>query len=144
MNAKAEQLNKFLEANMPGVFQISEIPNNDLHAVMYQSAMEVDKQNLPFMMVVDDSIFVMFQVRVANGVVKESNKKAVLEKLNSLNETYKVFKYYIDEQNSIIIESCIPSADATFTPEIVHAVINVVFSHLQDEYKELMKIVWTN
>ena len=144
MNVKAEKLNQFLEANMPNVFQISEIPNNELHAVVYQSAMEVDKQNLPFMMVVDDSIYVMFQVRVANGVVKESNKLAVLEKINSLNETYKVFKYYVDENNSIIIESCIPSADETFTPEIVHATINVVFSHLQEEYKDLMKIVWMN
>lgn len=144
MNVKAEKLSKFLEANMPGIFQIGEVPENELHAVVYQTAMEVDKQNLPFMMVVDDSIYVMFQVRIANGVVKESNKAAVLNLINEMNATYKVFKYYVDEQNSIILESCIPSADDSFTPEIVHAAINVVYSHLTEEYKNIMKVVWTN
>lgn len=144
MNIKAEKFNKFAEQNMPGIFQIQEIPNHELHAVVFNTAMEVDKQNLPFMMVIDDSIYVMFQVRLANAVVNDKNRVALLEHLNTLNDTYKVFKYYIDENGSIIIESVIPSTDNEFVPEMVHAVVNVVYTHLQEEYKNIMKIVWSN
>ncbi len=144
MNVKAEKLSKFLEANMPNVFQITEIPNNVLHAVSYQAPMMVQRQNLPFMMFVDDSMFIMLQVRVAYGVVKESNKAAILNLINEMNATYKVFKYYVDEQNSIILESCVLSTDEAFSPELVNDTINWIVNHLNEEYKNIMKVVWTN
>ena len=144
MNTKAEKMKKFLDENMPNIFQIEEVPNHELHAAVFNTFMEVDKQNLPFMLIVDDSIYVMFQTRLANGVINEKNRTAVMEHLNTLNETYKIFKYYIDENGSIIIECCIPSADGSFEPGIVHAAINVVYTHLGEEYKNIMKLVWAN
>ncbi len=144
MNTKALKFNDFIKENMPNIFQMEELPNHELHAVVYNTAMEVDKQNLPFMLIIDDSIYVMFQVRLANAVVNAGNRSAVLEHLNSLNETYKVFKYYVDANGSIIIESCLPATDDEFVPGLVHAAINVVYTHLQEEYKKIMKIVWTN
>ena len=97
----------------------------------------LSKQLLP-----DDSIYVMLQVRVGAGLVKEANKAAVLEHLNALNENYKVFKYYADEAGNIIIESCIPSTDDQFVPQMIHAVIDVIVDHLNTEYPKLMKAVW--
>ena len=118
--------------------------DGDMHPVVYRSAMEVGGQNLPTMLVIDDSIYVMLQVRVGAGLVKESNKAAVMEHMNSLNENYKVFKYYANENGDIVIESCIPTTDEEFMPELVHAVIDVVLKHLNDEYPKLMKTVWSN
>lgn len=94
------------------------------------------------MLVIDDSIYVMLQVRVGAGLVKEANKAAVLAHLNALNENYKVFKYYADEAGNIIIESCIPSTDEQFVPQMIHAVIDVIVDHLNTEYPKLMKAVW--
>lgn len=144
MNNKAAKFNEFLKANMPNIFQVQDMPEAELHPVLFQTAMEIDKQNLPMMMVIDDSIYVMFQVRLANAVVNEKNRKAIMEHLNELNGGYKVFKYYVDEQNSIIIESVILSAEETFTPEVVQACIQVVYEHLQEEYKNIMRLVWSN
>lgn len=143
MNVKAEKFNKFLVEKNITCFQTQEV-EAEMHPVAYRSFMEVNGQNLPTMLVIDDSIYVMLQVRVAGEVVKEANRAAVLERLNKLNEGFKVFKYYVNEGGDIIIESCMPAGDAEFAPELVHAVIDVVLKHLNEEYANIMKIVWAN
>ena len=143
MNLKATKFTNFINERNINVFQMQEI-DGDMHPVVYRSAMEVGGQNLPTMLVIDDSIYVMLQVRVGAGLVKESNKAAVMEHMNSLNENYKVFKYYANENGDIVIESCIPTTDEEFMPELVHAVIDVVLKHLNEEYHKLMKTVWSN
>ena len=143
MNLKATKFTNFINERNINVFQMQEI-DGDMHPVVYRSAMEVGGQNLPTMLVIDDSIYVMLQVRVGAGLVKESNKAAVMEHMNSLNENYKVFKYYANENGDIVIESCIPTTDEEFIPELVHAVIDVVLKHLNEEYPKLMKTVWSN
>ena len=143
MNLKATKFTNFINERNINVFQMQEI-DGDMHPVVYRSAMEVGGQNLPTMLVIDDSIYVMLQVRVGAGLVKESNKAAVMEHMNSLNENYKVFKYYVNENGDIVIESCIPTTDEEFMPELVHAVIDVVLKHLNEEYPKLMKTVWSN
>ena len=143
MNLKATKFTNFIDERNINVFQMQEI-DGDMHPVVYRSAMEVGGQNLPTMLVIDDSIYVMLQARVGAGLVKESNKAAVMEHMNSLNENYKVFKYYANENGDIVIESCIPTTDEEFMPELVHAVIDVVLKHLNEEYPKLMKTVWSN
>ena len=143
MNLKATKFTNFINERNINVFQMQEI-DGDMHPVVYRSAMEVGGQNLPTMLVIDDSIYVMLQVRVGAGLVKESNKAAVMEHMNSLNENYKVFKYYANENGDIVIESCIPTTDEEFMAELVHAVIDVVLKHLNEEYPKLMKTVWSN
>ena len=143
MNLKAQKFTNFINERNINVFQMQEL-DGDMHPVVYRSAMEVGGQNLPTMLVIDESIYVMLQVRVGAGLVKESNKAAVMEHMNILNENYKVFKYYANENGDIVIESCIPTTDEEFMPELVHAVIDVVLKHLNEEYPKLMKTVWSN
>lgn len=143
MNLKATKFTNFINERNINVFQMQEI-DGDMHPVVYRSAMEVGGQNLPTMLVIDDSIYVMLQVRVGAGLVKDSNRAAVMAHMNSLNENYKVFKYYANENGDIVIESCIPTTDEEFMPELVHAVIDVVLKHLNEEYPKLMKTVWSN
>ena len=143
MNLKATKFTNFINERNINVFQMQEI-DGDMHPVVYRSAMEVGGQNLPTMLVIDDSIYVMLQVRVGAGLVKDSNRAAVMAHMNSLNENYKVFKYYANENGDIVIESCIPTTDEEFMPELVHAVIDVVLKHLNEEYPKLMKTGWSN
>ena len=143
MNLKAQKFSNFINERNINVFQIQDL-EGDMHPVVYRSAMEVGGQNLPTMLVIDDSIYVMLQVRVGAGLVKDSNRAAVMAHMNSLNENYKVFKYYANENGDIVIDSCIPTTDEEFMPELVHAVIDVVLKHLNEEYPKLMKTVWSN
>lgn len=142
MNIKAQKFNEYLSDNgIEKFFQVEEV-ENDVHPVLYRSFMEVSGQNLPAMLVIDDSIYVMLQVRVGSGLVNDKNKLAVLNHINQLNDKFKVFKYYVAESGDIVIESCIPSSDEKFVPDMVHAVINIIFDHLGEEYPKLMKTVW--
>ena len=143
MNLKAQKFSNFINERNINVFQIQDL-EGDMHPVVYRSAMEVGGQNLPTMLVIDDSIYVMLQVRVGAGLVKESKRPTVMAHMNSLNENYNVFKYYANENGDIVIESCIPTTDEEFMPELVHAVIDVVLKHLNEEYPKLMKTVWSN
>lgn len=144
MNTKAEHYNKFLKEKEIKCFQVQEVESNEMHPVVFDTAMEISGQNLPTRLVIDDSIYVMLQVRVAATVVKESNRAAVQEHLNKLNETYKVFKYYVDDVGSVFVESCVPATDDGFAPELVQAIVNVVYEHLNEEYPKIMKVVWSD
>ncbi len=141
MNVKAKKFSDFLKENNLQMFQEQEV-QGEMNPVVYRTFMEVAGQNLPTMLVIDDSIYVMLQVRVAASVVKESNKAAVMELINKMNGQFKVFKYYVDEEGSIIVESCIPTTDNEFMPGLVHAVIDVVVRHLNETNSETMKAVW--
>ena len=86
MNKKAEVYQKFLEENKINWSDVFEVPKADevpeeyfMHPVVFRSAIGIQGQNLPTMLVIDDSIYVMLQVRVGAGLVKEANKAAVLE-----------------------------------------------------------------
>lgn len=141
MNIKAQKFTKFLQENNLQMFQQQEV-EGEMNPVVYRTFMEVAGQNLPTMLVIDDSIYVMLQVRVAAAVVKDANKEAVMALLNKMNGQFKVFKYYVDEEGSIILESCIPTTDNEFMPGLVHAVIDVVVRHLNEYNAETMKTVW--
>lgn len=141
MNTKALKFNEYIKENMPNVFRVEEDASNELHPVIYSAILDVDKKDLDFWLVIDDSFIVYFQARLANGVVNKKNRIAVLECLNSLNEVYKTFKYYIDEKGSVIIESCLLATDEDFNPGLVHGSINALLAHLQEEYKNIMKNV---
>ena len=139
--SKAEQFDKFLADNTITCFSKEEV-KNDLHTVVYRAHMEVSGQMLPTMVVTDDSIYTMIQVRVAAAVVNDDNKQAVLAHINAMNGKYKVFKYYITDNGDICLDSCLTDTEESFDPRLVHTVIDVILRHLTEEYPNLMSLVW--
>ena len=59
---KAAKFDAFLAENKITCFAKEEV-KNDLHTVVYHAHMEVSGQMLPTMVVADDSIYTMIQVR---------------------------------------------------------------------------------
>lgn len=140
MNVKAQKYSDFLKANNLYMFKVQGL-QHEMNTVVYRTFLEVAGNNLPAMIVIDDSIYVMLEVRVAAGVVKDNNKAAVMDFINKMNGKFKVFKYYVDEEGSIILESCIPATDNEFAPSLVQAVIDVVVRHLNEYNAETMKTI---
>ena len=112
---KAAKFDAFLAENKITCFSKEEV-KNDLHTVVYRAHMEVSGQMLPTMVVADDSIYTMIQVRVAASVVNEGNKQAVLEHINAMNGKYKVFKYYVADNGDICLDSCLTDTEESFDP----------------------------
>lgn len=83
--SKAAKFDEFLSSNNINCFSKEEI-DNEMHSIVYRAHMEVSGQNLPTMIVLDDSIYTMIQVRVAAGVVNAGNREGVLMHINELNK----------------------------------------------------------
>ena len=85
--SKAAKFDEFLSSNNINCFSKEEI-DNEMHSIVYRAHMEVSSQNLPTMIVLDDSIYTMIQVRVAAGVVNAGNREGVLMPINELNTRF--------------------------------------------------------
>lgn len=96
-NAKAEAFKKFIESKDSGAFGVEEIPKDELHTVLFHSRLKAGNVEYPFIVTVDDSVFVTLRVLLDQAVVKGEKRAAVLEEMNRLNHTYKSFKHYVDQ-----------------------------------------------
>ncbi len=140
---KSEKFDAFLSDNKINCFAKEQIAN-EMHSVVYRAHMEISGQNLPTMIVLDDSIYTMIQVRVGAGIINSGNRESVLAHLNELNKKYKVFKYYEGDNGDICLDSCITTTDDGFEAPIIHTVLDVILKHLTEEYPVLMRKVWGN
>ena len=138
---KAKALKEYFEANHPGIFQVEEI-GDEIHTHVFRSHIQTEGQSLPTALFVDDTIYVMIRVQVATGALKEKNEELVLTYLNEQNRSYKVFKYFLDEEGNIFLDACVPTTDDDFNPELIRVILDVMVGHLTENYSGLMKKIW--
>ena len=97
--------------------------------------MDVDGTPLQLIVVLDDSAFGVIRVLLAPKALKEGNKEALLSLLNEYNRTYKAFKFYLDKEESLIMDTCVifrePQVDG-----------NMISKELNEKYKDIMKTIW--
>ncbi len=143
MNAKAEKFVKMLKENKIEVFNKEEL-KDELKTVLFRSAMEIEGQRLPIVILIDDSIYVICRTLVAGKCVDESNSAEVYKHLNFLNSSYKTFKYFVPENGEIVMDVCLPTTVEQFEPNMVRALIDMSVKNLEENYRKLMKVVWGN
>ncbi|PKN96845.1 MAG: histidine kinase [Chloroflexi bacterium HGW-Chloroflexi-5] len=143
MNAKAEKFVKMLKENKIEVFNQEEL-KDELKTVLFRSAMEIEGQRLPIVVLIDDSIYVICRTLVAGKCVDEANRAEVYQHLNFLNSSYKTFKYFVPENGEIVMDVCLPTTNEQFEPNMVRALIDMSVKNLEENYRKLMKIVWGN
>lgn len=114
----------------------------DAHGCAFRSNLPVAGQNLPFWIVIDDSVYTMIQVQIVAGIAVADKRERICGFLNDLNEQYKVLKYSADGQGNIILSCCIPAGVPHFEPALVIAILNQIQSNLDETYAELMRQLW--
>ncbi len=107
MNKKAEKFEKMLKDNKIECFQKEEV-KDELNSVLFRSFMEIEGLQLPVVVILDDSIYSIFRTLVIGKGVNEKNKNDVVNVVNTLNSTYKSFKYIVSENGEIIFDVCVP------------------------------------
>ena len=142
MNLKAEKFQEFLKEQQIAVFEVEELKDN-FNSVVFRSRMEVESQKLPTIVILDNSIYALLRIQVAEKLVKADNKAAVWELVNELNQKYKVFKYYVLDDGSIILDCCMPTTDETFDGNLVRTIIDIALQHLIEFYPAIMKTIWS-
>ena len=137
MNNKATKFQEYLTTNNITGFNSEEF-NDEFNTVMFRSRIVIKGQQLPMAIILDDSIYRMIRVQLVSSV---ENSEKVVSYLNKLNAKYKSYKFYLTEQNNLILDSCIMGKDEDES-EIIIAVLNNIIRQMQDEYSELMNVVW--
>lgn len=141
MNQKAQKFQAFLTENKINAFSV-ETAADEMQSAVFRSRMEVSGQELPTVVVIDNSIYVMVRVQIVAGAIQEQTRAAVLAQINQLNGQYKVFKYYVSDKGDLYLDACLPCLEENFSGELVRTVINVMLQHLTESYPALMRSVW--
>lgn len=143
MNVKAEKFNEMLKIEKIEAFEVQEL-EDEYHTVLFRSHLEIQGQMLPFLFLVDDSVYGILRTVVGQNVIRDENFQEVEQYLMELNAKYKAFKYYITVDNSLLMDCSLPADDESFQPNLVRALLNPIIQHLQDEYAGIMKKIWGN
>lgn len=138
---KVAAFQKYLEDNHIGGFGLQDF-QNDVHAQAFRSNLPVEGQNLPFMILLDDSVYTMLQVQVASSIAVGDKRARICEYLNDLNEQYRMLKYSADAAGNVLLTCCIPAGVPHFEPALVIAILNQIQGHLNALYPEIMKNLW--
>lgn len=141
MNKKAELFNAYLQERNITAFQMEEVAD-ELNTVVFRSVIAVEGQELPTLVITDDSIFTMIRVRVANAALKEENKANITEAINKMNAQYKIFKYYFLEDGTLILDSYVLNKPEEIDGDMIYTVLDVIVKHIVPEYKNIMKTIW--
>lgn len=141
VNLKAQKFEAYTQANKMDFFVKNEM-KDDADTVVFQSNLKVEGQTIPLGIITDNTIYTIIRVQIGSQLLKDENKLALLEYLNQLNRSYKVFKYVAAEDGSIFLDACLPSTNESFDAEIVRLILDVIVDHLNNEYKNIMKQAW--
>ena len=142
MNKKAEQFNAFLEEQKIKVFQVEEIEGNEQHTVVFRSFLGVEGQQLPTIVIVDDSIFTVIRVQIAPQALKAENEADLLKLANGQSAMYKPFKLYFDERGDLMLDVCLVSGADKLDGNEVYQIFNVIINYLDENYRNIMKVIW--
>lgn len=138
---KIAAFQKYLEENQIGGFGLQDF-QNEVHAQAFRSNLPVEGQNLPFMILLDDSVYTMLQVQVATSIAVGEKREKICAYLNDLNEQYRMLKYSADAAGNVLLTCCIPAGVPHFEPALVIAILNQIQGHLNALYPEIMKQLW--
>ena len=142
MNSKAEQFKKYLEEREINVFQMEEIEGNEQHAVVFRSFIAVDGQQLPTMVVIDDSVFSIIRVQIVPQILNTENTAELMKLVNEQNLIYKPFKLFFDARGDLMMDSCLMAEGDKLDGNAIYQMFNVIVNYLDENYRKVMKTVW--
>ena len=93
--------------------------------VIYRSNLQIKGNTIPFMILLDNSVYTLLQFQAAVGAVKPEKKEKLSAYFNDLNNQYRMLKFTCD-------------AAPHFEPALVSALLNEVEKLLDQEYDHLM------
>ena len=146
MNKKADAFQKYLDAdeNKKTAFQREEVKEDTQKTVVFRSHIVVEGQQLPTLVILDDSVFSMIRIQVSPQAKTEENELKVLKMVNEFNLKYKPFKLYFDAAGSLILDVCLltPGEDFSELGDEIYGMFDVLINFLNESYRPIMKEIW--
>lgn len=141
MNQKAEAFKKYLQEHQIEAFVIDEIKDDELNTVVFRSNVEIYEHKLPIIVILDSTIYGMIRLSIAPAAVTASNEEAVWKLVNQYNRTYKSFKYYLDEEGSLLLDACLVCRCDEVDGDMIYLLFEVIINHLQKAYPQIQEVL---
>ncbi len=142
MNKKAERFQAYLQERDKDAFHMEEVKEGEQEAVIFQSFLAVEGQQLPLLVILDNSVFAVVRVQLAPKALREENKLALLQLASAENFKYKPFKLYFDEQGNLLLDSFLLVKEDDLKGEDLYLLFEVMANYLKESYRTIMKAVW--
>ena len=143
MNKNAEAFKSYLDERKIEVFAIEETEGDEQETAVFRSHIIIAGQQLPAIVVTDKSIFTIIRVQIAPQALTDENKDALLAFVNEENLKYKPFKLYFNANGTLLLDLCLTNVDDELSGDTVYLVFDVIIKYLEDNYKEMMKSIWS-
>lgn len=143
MNKKAEQFKNYLEERSINVFNIEEIKGDEQNTVAFRSMLQVEGQNLPLIVIVDDSIFTVIRVLIFANARNKNNELNLLKLAETENAAYKPFKIYCNDAGDLFIDVCL-TFTGDFNGDAVYLILEALINYLngaQGGYRKMIQTI---
>lgn len=134
---KDKALQEYLDSNKISGFG-KQYAGEKGEVVIYRSNLSIKGNAIPFMVLLDNSVYTLLQFQAAAGVVKEDKKEKLAAYFNDLNNQYRMLKFTCDAAGNVLLSVSIPAGAQNFEPALVIAILNEVEKLLNEEYDSLM------
>ncbi|MCI5836625.1 MAG: YbjN domain-containing protein [Veillonellaceae bacterium] len=134
---KDKALQDYLDSNKVSGFGKQYAGENG-EVIIYRSNLQIQEDAIPFMILLDNSVYTLLQFQVASGLVKEDKKEKLAAYFNDLNNQYRMLKFTCDAAGNVLLSVSVPAGTQHFEPALVIAILNEVERLLNEEYDALM------
>ncbi len=142
MNSKAEKFKAYLDEKEIKVFEIEELQDDAQHTAVFRSYITAEGQQLPTLVIIDDSIFTLVRVRVSPKAMTEQNQLAILKMTNEETASYKPFKLYVNRDGDLMLDVCMEIDGDELKGDDIYTIFQVIINYLNDNYRRIMKNIW--
>ena len=141
MNTKAEAFKAYLEEKDIKVFQMEELEGDNQQTAVFRSHITTEGQQLPTVVIFDDSIFALVRVQISPKALTETNQLELLKLINEEAAAYKPFKLYLNRDGDLMLEVCLV-VDGELKGDTVYTLFSVIINYLEANYRKFMKCIW--
>lgn len=141
MNKNAEAFKSYLEEKDIKVFEMEELDGDSQGTVVFRSHITTEGQQLPTVVILDESVFALVRVQISPKALTEANQFDLLMMINEESSAYKPFKFYLNRNGDLMLDVCIV-IDEELKGDTIYTMFSVIINYLDANYRKIMKRIW--
>lgn len=141
MNKKAEAFAAYLKEKDIKVFAVDELEGDAQNTVVFRSHITAEGQQLPTVVILDDSMFALVRVQITPKALSEENQLELLKMVNEESAGYKPFKLYLNKAGDLLLDVCLV-IDGELNGDSIYAMFALIIDYLNTNYRNFMKRIW--
>lgn len=141
MNKKAEAFAAYLKEKDIQVFEVDELEGDAQNTVVFRSHITAEGQQLPTVVILDDSMFALVRVQITPKALSEENQLELLKMVNEESAGYKPFKIYLNKAGDLLLDVCLV-IDGELNGDSIYAMFALIIDYLNTNYRNFMKRIW--